>query len=296
VTAHINREIVARPNLVTIETAWRAPKEHHPGALQKHQYRELGIPDNPDAEPPCSHTKSALIVFGKHAGRTLAVCVEPDCPVHNPREAFRVAAAPPPVMAPAAEQETEEEAAQREAEHEQRMVEYKAEQERKEAERKAEFERQQKEYESEQARRDKQRKARLAAFDHILEKAPAVFTPTQLRLFLRLLVYIDPYSFLEEVASHFAGDDENHEQTEQEIVLAALANTADEKLTNFALRLALTDHMDVPRDTDADLLSEAEALFVPPQAKPKKATKRKAAPALVKPAEKKVTAKKQKAA
>ena len=296
VAAHIDREIAARPELVTIETAWRAPKEQHPGALQKHQYRELDIPDNPDAELPCAHTKSALIVFGKHAGRTLTVCVDPDCPVHNPREAARVAADPPPVMAPAAEEETEEEAAQRQAEHEQRMAEYKAEQERKEEERKAEFERQQKEYEAEQARREKRSKARLATFDRILDQAPAMFTAAQLRFFLRLVVYIDPYSFLEEVASHFAGDDENHEQTEQDIVLSALGTTADEKITSFALRLALTDHLGLPRDTDPDLLTEAEAMFAPPQAKPKKASRPKAAPTLVKPAEKKTTAKKQKAA
>ena len=295
VTAHIDREIAARPELVTIETSWRAPKEQRPGALQKQQYRELAEPDNPDAEPPCPSAKSAIIVFGKHVGRTVTVCLDDECPVHTnhvPREAI----APPPVMAPAPEQETEEEAAQRSAEHEQRMAEYKAEQKRKEEEHKAEFERQQKEYEVEQGRRDKQRKARLATFDRILEKAPAVFTATQLRLFLRLVVYIDPYSFLEEVASHFAGDDENHEQTEQEIVLSALDTTGDEKLTSFALRLALTDHLGVPRDTDPDLLSDAEALFAPPKAKPKKESKPKAAPALVKPAQKKTTANKQKAA
>jgi ParB family chromosome partitioning protein len=78
VTVHIDREIAARPELVSIETAWRAPKEQRPGALQKHQYRQLDIPDNPDAEPPCNHTKSAIIVFGKHAGHTLTVCVESD--------------------------------------------------------------------------------------------------------------------------------------------------------------------------------------------------------------------------
>ena len=99
--------------------------------------------------------------FGKHAGGTLTARVEPDCPVHNPREAARVVTDPPYVIAPAAEQETEEEAAQREAEHEQRMAEYRAEQERKKEERKAEFGRQQKEYEAEQARRGKQRKTRL---------------------------------------------------------------------------------------------------------------------------------------
>ena len=106
-------------------------------------------------------------------------------------------------MAPAPEIETEEEAAQREAEHQQRMAEYKAEQERKEEERKAEFERQQKEFEAEQARRDKQRKARVATFERIIEEAPASFSPAQLRVFLRLLIHLD-YSFLEEVATHFA--------------------------------------------------------------------------------------------
>ncbi|RXH54467.1 hypothetical protein [Granulicella sibirica] len=86
------------------------------------------------------------------------------------------------------------------------------------------------------------------------------------------------------------------EQTEQEIVLAALADSADDKLTSFALRLALSDHLAIPRDTDPDLLSEAEALFAPAQARTKKASKPRTNPTLVKPAEKTATAKKQKAA
>ena len=89
-TAHIDRELAARPELVSIETAYRAPKEQRPGALQKHQIRELDVPDNPDAEPPCAHTKAAIIVFGKHAGRTLTVCTDNNCPVHNPSEAARI--------------------------------------------------------------------------------------------------------------------------------------------------------------------------------------------------------------
>ena len=101
VSAHIDREMAARPELVSIETAWRAPKEQRPGAMQKHQYRELDIADNPDAEPPCNHTKSAIIVFGKNAGRTLTVCTENDCPVHNPRVVAQRAADPPPIIAPA---------------------------------------------------------------------------------------------------------------------------------------------------------------------------------------------------
>ena len=63
VTAHIDRQLAARPELVTIETAYRAPKERHPGALQVNQTRELA-PENPDAEPPCPSAKAAIIVFG----------------------------------------------------------------------------------------------------------------------------------------------------------------------------------------------------------------------------------------
>src|SRR5579875_620748 len=149
VTAHIDREIAARPELVTIETSWRSPREQRPGALQKHQYRELAKPDNPDAEPPCPSAKAAIIVFGKNVGRTVTVCLDDECPVHTnhqPREAVE----PAPPMPPASEEETEEEAAQRTAEHEQRMAEYAAEQQRREEERRAEYERQQKEYEAEQ--------------------------------------------------------------------------------------------------------------------------------------------------
>jgi ParB family chromosome partitioning protein len=72
VTAHIDRELAARPQLVQLETAWRNPKEQRPGALQKHQYRELDTPDNPDAEPPCPTTKTAIIVFGRNAGKTVS--------------------------------------------------------------------------------------------------------------------------------------------------------------------------------------------------------------------------------
>ncbi|HLI76877.1 MAG TPA: ParB/RepB/Spo0J family partition protein [Acidobacteriaceae bacterium] len=280
VSAHIDREIAARPELVSIETAWRAPKEQRPGALQKHQYRELDIPDNPDAEPPCSHTKSAIIVFGKNAGRTLTVCTDSDCPVHNPRVAAQRAADLPPVMEPAPEQETEEEAAQRKAEHEQRMAEYKAEQERKEEERKAEFERQQQEYEAEQTRRKELREARQASFERILANAPATFTAAQLRVFLSALVNFDPYDFAEDLAAFYVGDNENNQQTAEEVLSCTLATLPDEKLTEFALRLVLTGHTDLPREGDIDFLAQAEAAFVPPP--PKKANGKKPKPTVVK--------------
>lgn len=291
VTAHIDREMAARPELVTIETAWRAPREQRPGALQKHQYRELGVQDNPDAEPPCNHTRAAIIVFGKHAGRTLTVCVEPDCPVHNPHVATRIAADPPPVMAPVLVEETEEEeAAQRQAEHEQRMEQYQAEQERKEEERKADFERQQKEYEAEQARRDKQLKARIATFERIIEHAPASFNVEQMRLFLRLLIHLD-YSFLEEVAVQFANGDENTQESDEEIVLTALAGTADEKLISFALRIVLSDHVGIPHESQPDVLTEAEQVFTPKKPRPSKAKPNASSKA--KPAAGKASAKKE---
>jgi ParB family chromosome partitioning protein len=267
VTAHIDREIAARPELVSIETAWRAPKEQRPGALSRHQYRELDVPDNPDAEPPCNHTKAAIVVFGKHAGHKLTVCVEPDCPVHNPREAARIANAPPPVMEPAAEQETEEEAAQRKAEHEQRI---------------AEYERQQKEYEAEQARRAEVRKARQDMFERILSCAPLMFTGPQFRVFLSALINLDPHDFAEDVAAFYAGGDENNQQTPEEVLLSTLTALPDGQLTQFALRLVLTDHTDTPRENDCDFLAQAAAVFEPPtpkaaKAKDKPATKAKAA-------------------
>ena len=149
----------------------------------------------------------------------------------TPRQS-READQPAPVIEEAPEKETEEEAEQRKKEYEQRRKEHEAEQRRREEEREADLEKQQKQYEAEQKRREKLSKARTATFERILDQAPAMFTTAQLRTFLRLLVHIDPYSFLEEVASHFAGNDENAQQTDEEIVLAALDNTTDDKLTS----------------------------------------------------------------
>ena len=273
VEAFLDREIAAHPGLVQIENGWRNPKEQRLGAVQRGHVRELpDVTDNPDAEPvmPCEAAKSAIVVYGKQLGRKLTVCTDKHCPVHDPQTAAEAAAHPVPTMAPAPEVETEEEAAQREAEHEQRMAEYRAEQKRKEEERKAEFERQQKEYEAEQARRDKQHKARVATFERIIEQAPAAFNPAQMRVFLRLLIHLD-YSFLEEVASHFANGDENAQQSDDEIVLAALDGTADVKLTGLALRLVLSDHIGIPYESQPDLLTEAEQVFAPKKPKAFKA-------------------------
>ncbi len=83
-------------------------------------------------------------------------------------------------------------------------------------------------------------------------------------------IHLD-YSFLEEVANHFANGDENSQQSDDEIVLAALDGTADEKLTGLALRLVLSDHIGIPHETQPDLLTEAEQVFAPKKPKAVKA-------------------------
>jgi hypothetical protein len=109
-----------------------------------------------------------------------------------------------------------------------------------------------------------------ATFERIIEQAPASFNPAQMRVFLRLLIHLD-HSFLEEVATHFANGDENTQQSDDEIVLAALDSTADEKLTGLALRLVLSDHIGISHESQPDLLTEAEQVFAPKEPKAIKA-------------------------
>ena len=261
VAAHIDRELAARPQLVQIETAWRHPREQRPGALQKHHYRELPQPENPDAEPPCAATRSALVVFGKQTGQMLTVCTDLECLVHDPRAAARRAAAPKPEMPPATEEETEEEAEQRKAEHEQRRKEYEAEQERRAEERRLEVEREEEEYEAERARKEEQRKQREATFERLIANAPESLTLPQLRVLLRALVNLDPYTFAEDVADDLPEELEGRDA--EDVLLAALDATADSKLTGFAVRLALSSHRGIPRENEPDFLADADAAFAP---------------------------------
>src|SRR5258705_4467123 len=196
-------------------------------------------------------------------------------------------------MAPAAEAETEEEAEERQRDYEQQRKESEQEQEWKAEERKQQFEREKKEQEAERARREKLHKARVSQFDRILDKAPAMFSAAQLRVFLRALVTIDPYAF-DDVAEQLAADHENNEQTSEEILLSTIDGLPDDKLTGFALRLVLTGHTVIPRESEIDFLTEAEVAFAPPQPK-KTAVKKAKATTPVKAAQKtaaKTTAKK----
>jgi ParB family transcriptional regulator, chromosome partitioning protein len=300
-TAYIDREIAARPELIQIENGWRNAREQRPGAVQRGHFREIEtVLENPAAEPtsPCAAAKPAIIVYGKRVGTTITVCTDNDCPVHDPRAAAEQATNPAPTMAPAADDETEEEAEERQRNYEQQRKEYEQEQERKAEEQKQQFEREQKEHEAERARREKLHKARVSKFDRILDKAPAVFSAAQLRVFLRALVNVEPYIF-DDVAEQLAANDENNQQTSEEILLSTIDGLPDDKLIGFALRLVFTGHASIPRENEIDFLTEAEAAFTPRQPK-KTASKKTETPTPIetaqKTAAKKKTAKKQVAA
>ncbi len=147
-------------------------------------------------------------------------------------------------------------------------------QERRAEERRQEEERREQEYEAEQVRREELRQTRQATFEQILANAPETFSAAQLRMLLRALVNLDPYTFADDVAEEIAGGDGNENRTAEEVLLAAIDGLGNEKLTGFALRLALTSHVAIPREGEVDFLAEAEALFLqPPQ--PKKASSKK---------------------
>jgi ParB family chromosome partitioning protein len=105
--------------------------------------------------------------------------------------------------------------------------------------------------------------------------------------------FCDSYDFSDDVAAHFARDDENNQQTGEEVLLSVVDGLEDDKLSGFALRLALTGHADIPRENEIDHLAEAEAVFAQPQPKKvkAKATSKKTAPIKTKTAKKKTTKK-----
>jgi ParB family chromosome partitioning protein len=266
VEAFLDREIAARPGLVQIENGWRNPKEQRPGAVQRGHVREIdAVSDNPDAEPvmPCEAAKAAIVVYGKQLGRKLTVCTDKHCPVHDPQAAAEAAVNPAPTMAPGPEVETEEEAAERQAEFEQRRAEHEEEQRRREEERKQQFEREQAEHEAEQTRRDELRNSREAMFERISANAPASFNPAQLRILLRAIVNLDPYTFANDLADDLAVENENEQRTAEEVLLSAIDNFTDDKLTGFAIQLALSGHRGIPREGEFDLLTEADRVFTP---------------------------------
>ena len=94
-----------------------------------------------------------------------------------------------------------------------------------------------------------------------------------MRVLLRAIVNLDPYTFADDLAEDIA--DENERRSPEEMLLATINGTADGKLTRFAVRLALSGHVGIPRENEPDFLTEADAVFTPPQkkAKPQRTSK-----------------------
>lgn len=109
---------------------------------------------------------------------------------------------------------------------------------------------------------------------------------------------IAPYTFADDLAEDIAAENENEQRSAEELLLATIDATADEKLPAFALRLALSGHVGIPRENELDFLTEAEAAFAPPQPKKKAPPAKEKKPTLVKssPVKKAKVAKKQIAA
>jgi len=77
-----------------------------------------------------------------------------------------------------------------------------------------------KEHEKEQARRRRLEKDRAETFRRILENAPATVTAPQLRVLLRAFITCDPYGQSDAVAPHYAGEDDDNNQSSEEIPLS----------------------------------------------------------------------------
>jgi ParB family chromosome partitioning protein len=86
-------------------------------------------------------------------------------------------------------------------------------------ERRQEEERREQEHESERAHKENLQKARTATFERIVQNAPAAFTAAQLRILLRALANLDPYTFTDDLAEEIAGENENEQRTAEEVRL-----------------------------------------------------------------------------
>ena len=106
---------------------------------------------------------------------------------------------------------------------------------------------------------------------------------TVYRFLLRRSIAPARRTLVSSCSSNSTGD-ENTQQSDEEIVLAALDGTADGKLTGLALRIVLSDHTGIPHENQPDFLTEAEQVFVPKKPKAVKtkvtASKKAKAPAV----------------
>ncbi len=99
------------------------------------------------------------------------------------------------------------------------------EEERRAEERRQQDEREEQEREAAFAKRDKLRKKREATFERIVQEAPPVFTAVQLRVILRALVNLDPYTFADDLATDISEDPDNDKRSADEVLLTAIDRT-----------------------------------------------------------------------
>ncbi len=261
ITAHLQREVASRPELVQIVNGYSSTADQWPDSVRRGVFREVEVKaENPDAEPaaPCPTAKPAIIVAGRLVGTTFTVCTDNNCPVHNPLAGRKLQgqnpATPAPTPAPASQPESDKARKARQKEEARRAEEQRLENERENKER-----------EAERAKRERAQKTRTSTFNRIIDNAPAMFTAAQLRAFLRALANINPYTFADDVAELFDTDEKTNQQTAAQILTSAIDKLTDDKLTGFALRLVLTGHTPIPDAKEIDFLGEAERAFASPQ-------------------------------
>jgi len=91
-SAHVEKTVAAKPNLVQISTAYGGQKEGSP-VLPRNKYTAIRD-DKPtkkeDAQRPefkvCRFTTDAIITEGSDIGTIHKVCANPDCPIHHARK------------------------------------------------------------------------------------------------------------------------------------------------------------------------------------------------------------------
>jgi ParB family chromosome partitioning protein len=85
-----------------------------------------------------------------------------------------------------------------------------------------------------------------------------------LRVLLRAIVNLDPYTFADDLADDVAGENENDQRTAEEVLLSTIDSLIDDGLTGFTVRLALSGHRGIPREGEFDFLAEADQIFALP--------------------------------
>ncbi len=102
-----------------------------------------------------------------------------------------------------------------------------------------------------------------------------------MRVLLRAIVNLDPYTFADDLAEETTG--ENERRSAEEVLLATIDATADDKPTRFAIRLALSGHVGIPRENELDFLTEADTVFTPPLPRKAKTPKKQKRPTPINP-------------